>query len=152
VNPWLVYKPAINLVGIPLQDGALSKHYDALWDALSARYAEIPYADPDQGYGLHCLNSVEPTYLAALAVNKIGVVPDGMAAKMLPANTYAVFSHHGLSEDLLQTVDRIFSKWLPGSSYQLAGDFYLENYDDRFQPGSAESVVSIYVPVIEQPT
>ena len=147
MKPWLIYKPAFNVVGIPLNGGDLSRHFDALWDQLAARFAEIPHADPDQGYGLHSLTNHEPSYLAGLAVRKVEVIPEGMAARRFPANTYAVFVHHGLSTHLSQTVERIFVEWLPGSNYQLAGDFYFEYYDDRFQPGSPESVISIYVPV-----
>ena len=147
MKPWLLFKPAFNVVGIPLNGRDLSRQFDALWDQLAARYAEIPHVDPDQGYGLHSLTGHEQLYLAALAVREVDVIPEGMTARQIPPNTYAVFVHHGLSINLLQTVDRVFSEWLPGSSYQLAGDFYFEYYDDRFQPGSPESVISIYVPV-----
>ena len=152
MNPWLLYKPAITLVGLPLMDGELSKRYDALWDQLAARYAEIPHADPDQGYGLHSLADDAYAYLAGLAVGRVDVIPEGMTARLLPANTYAVFVHNGRIAHLPQTVEQVFAAWLPSSSYQLAGDFYFEHYDDRFQPGSAESVISLYVPVSERLT
>lgn len=150
MRPWLIYKPAFNVVGIALNGGDLSSHYDALWDQLASRYVEIPHADPDQGYGLHSLTNREPSYLAGLAVRKVDVIPEGMRARQLPPNLYAAFMHTGLSAHLAQTVGRVFTEWLPGSSYLLAGDYYFEHYDDRFHPGSSESVISVYIPVIER--
>ena len=150
MKPWLIYKPAFSVVGIPLNGGDLPRHFDALWDQLTARYAEIPHADPDQGYGLHYLVDDEHAYLAGLAVHQVDVIPQGMAARGIPPNTYAVFVHNGCSVHLPQTVERAFTEWLPASSYQLAGDFYFEYYDDRFHPVSPESVISIYVPVRER--
>ena len=61
MRSWLIYKPAFNVVGIALNGGDLSSHYDALWDQLASRYVEIPHADPDQGYGLHSLTNREPS-------------------------------------------------------------------------------------------
>ncbi len=147
MKPWLLYRPAFNVVGIPLNGGDLSRQFDALWDQLAARYAEIPHVNPDQGYGLHSLADHEQAYLAALAVREVDVIPEGMTARQLPSNTYAVFVHHGLSAHLSQTVERVFSEWLPGSSYQLAGDYYFEYYDDRFHPVSPESLIFVYVSV-----
>jgi AraC family transcriptional regulator len=147
MKPWLIHKPAFHVVGIPLNGGDLARHDDALWNQLSARYAEIPHADPDQGYGLHSLTDHAYSYIAGLAVRQVDTIPEGMAARRVPSNTYAVFVHNGQSAHLPHTVERAFSEWLPGSSYQLAGDYFFEYYDDRFHPGSPDSLISIYVPV-----
>jgi predicted transcriptional regulator YdeE len=150
MKPWLLYKPAFNVIGIPHNDGDLNEKIDVLWDQLAARYAEIPHADPDQGYGVHKLANNEKSYLAGLAVDALSSIPDGMVAQFLPANAYAVFMHHGLMAHLADTVEMIFRTWLPGSAYQWAGEYYFEVYDDRFQPGSAESLILIYLPVKEE--
>jgi len=33
------------------------------------------------------------------------------------------------------------------TGYQTAGDFYFELFDDRFQPGSEDSILFIFFPV-----
>ena len=58
-----------------------------------------------------------------------------------------LFLYNGLSAYLEQTVKMIFRDWLPSSGYQQAENFYFEYYDDRFHPGSPESVIFLYLPV-----
>jgi AraC family transcriptional regulator len=150
MEPQFLAKPAFQVVGIPLNGKDRVSEIDALWDQLAACYAEIPHADPDQGYGVHRLHADRREYLAGLAVRKAGTIPAGMAAQQIPANVYAVFLHRGLATDLMQTIEEILRVWLPESGYHWAGDYFFEYYDDRFQPGSRDSVIFIYLPIREE--
>jgi len=78
---------------------------------------------------------------------KLPVVPKGMTAYQIEQHAYAVFPHHGYMSHLSNTVDWVINGWLPGSGYQTAGDFYFELFDDRFQPGSEDSILFIFFPV-----
>ena len=150
MEPQFLAKPAFRVVGIPTNDKDHVSDVDALWDQLAACYDQIPDADPDQGYGVHRFHADRREYLAGLAVGTAGTIPVGMAAQHIPANAYAVFLHHGLATDLVQTVEQIFNVWLPGSGYHWAGRYYFEYYDDRFQPGSWDSIIFIYLPIREE--
>ncbi len=76
-------------------------------------------------YGL-CLPSDDPerdtfTYVAAVAVDALDAIPDGMVGVQVPAADYAVFSHDG------------------------GIDF--EYYDQRFDPQTGTGAFFIHVPI-----
>ena len=148
--PRIILKPAFRVVGLSRPLSQLDGNLEALWGELGDRYVEIPQADPDAGYGVHTWSEARRAYLAGLAlVGREGDVPTDMSVLRIEAHTYAVFVHTGLMQGLAETVGRIYEGWLPGSGYQAAADFYFEYYDDRFSPGSPDSVVFLWVPVAQ---
>jgi len=149
MEPQIIYKPAFTVIGIPYVGENLERDMDALWVQLAKRYAELPHADPDQGFGVHKFSDDGRSYLAGFAAHRDGTLPPGMVEQWICENAYAVFIHRGSLASLAETMTRIFDRWLPGSGYQLAEDYFFECYDDRFNPGSPDSVVFIYVPVRE---
>lgn len=148
--PRLIVKPAFTVIGLSLAGDRLIGHVDALWDRLSSRYPELPHADPDVGFGVHTWQDAQHQYLAGLALRRPGPVPLGMASLDLKANLYAVFPHLGRMDALDGTLAAIFHDWLPDSGYRRAGDYYFEYFDDRFNPGSSNSLLFIYLPVARQ--
>ena len=150
MEPRIIFKPAFRVAGIPLIGEEITSSLDEVWENLADRYSEIPHADPDQGFGVHLFNEAGHHYLAGLAVKKDGNLPEGMAEVEFGPNAYAVFFHRGDLARLSETVTAIFETWLPQSGYRLAEDFYFEFYDDQFQPGSPDSVVFIFIPVVER--
>ena len=148
LSPRIILKPAFTVVGLARPLARLDGDLEALWQALGDRYAEIPQADPDAGYGVYFRDGSEPGYLAGLALGAgSGGIPPDMRRLQMDAHAYAVFTHTGLMRDLPLTVAAIFDGWLPGSGYRKAADFYFEYYDDRFTPGSPDSVIFLWVPV-----
>lgn len=147
IEPRIILKPAFTVVGLSQNGDSSHVGREALWDLLNQRYHEIPFADPDSGFGVHTWNGAEQLYLAGLSVRQVGAVPEGMTALTLGAHAYAVFPHRGDSAQVGATVEQIFTEWLPASGYRAAADYFFEYYDDRFQPGSAESLLFIYLPV-----
>ena len=148
-EPRIIYKPAFRVAGIPLEGEPDTSSLDAVWEKLAERFGEIPHADPDQGFGVHTSIDQGHIYLAGLAVQKDGHLPEGMAEFDFGPNVYAVFPHRGDLTGLSETIEMIFDTWLPQSDYRLAEEFYFEFYDDHFQPGSPDSVIFIFVPVVE---
>ena len=150
MEPRIIFKPAFNVVGIPMEDQANNNDLECAWEKLAERYSEIPQADPDQGFGVHIFSDHGHRYLAGLAASKDGRLPEGMVEHSIGSNAYAVFAHGGDSKRLPEMVTAIFDDWLPQSGYRLAEEFYFEYYDDHFQPGSPDSVIFIFVPVVER--
>ena len=147
-SPRIILKPAFTVVGISRPLARLDGELESLWRELGDRYAEIPQADPDAGYGVHTRDTAGPIYLAGLALGAgAGEIPRDMTTLQIEAHAYAVFVHTGLQQNLPQTANAIYAGWLPASGYRLAADFYFELYDDRFNPGSPDSVVFLWVPV-----
>jgi AraC family transcriptional regulator len=149
LEPRIILKPAFSVVGLSCPLARLDGDPEALWQELGDRYAEIPQADPDAGYGVHTWTGSGRQYLAGLALRGgEGDLPTDMTVLQIGAHAYAVFVHTGLVQDLPETVARIYEGWLPGSIYESVGNFYLEYYDDRFTPGSPDSVVFLWAPVV----
>ena len=148
MEPRIILKPAFSVVGLSRPVARFNGGFEALWHELGDRYIEIPQADPDSGYGVHIWSDAGREYLAGLALGgSADSIPEDMTVLKFQAHAYAVFTHTGLLRDLPEKVECIFEGWLPGSAYQVAGDFYFEYYDDRFTPGSNDSVVFVWVPV-----
>jgi len=153
MKPRIIIKPAFTVVGLSQCVERSDGNAEALWTQLSARFQEIPNADPDTGFGVHSWKGSERQYLVGIAMRgtlmgeKVPEVPEGMTSYPITKHAYAVFPHHGLIDRLSSTIDTIFIDWLPGSGYQTAENYYFELYDDRFQPGSEDSVLFIFVPV-----
>jgi AraC family transcriptional regulator len=148
LEPQIIYKASFRVVGIPLEGEAIDNDLESAWEKLADRYSEIPHADPDQGFGVHTFSSAGHRYLAGLAVAKDGCLPDGMAELGIDPHAYAVFTHRGDTAALPETITAIFDVWLPESGYKPVDEFYFEYYDDHFQPGSPNSILFIFVPVI----
>ena len=147
MEPRIIYKPAFTIVGL-IQDGKASKRKaDRLWEELGARFGEIPHVDPDVGFGVHIKPRDGRRYLVGFAVGGAGSVPEGMVEFHLDGHAYAVFTHRGRVDRLEETVQNIYSDWLPKSGYCRDGDFYLEYYDDHFTPHSDDSAMFLFIPV-----
>ncbi len=147
MEPRIIYKPAFKVVGFSRNGGGEDKDTECLWDLLGARYREIPGADPDVGYGVHCITDHGHRYLVGLAVRQDGPVPPGMSAEEFDSHAYAVFYHRGRMGGLPETVEKVFDEWLPAAGKSPLEGFYFEFYDDHFQPDSDDSIVFIWVPV-----
>lgn len=148
MNPCILLRPPLTLVGLACNGSQHGRLRDRLWAQIANRHSEILHADPDAGYGLHMFDNGNHRYLAGLAVNGPVVLPEGMTSFSLPQHAYAVFHHFGLLSTLDQTLLQIFDHWLPGSGYQQAADTYYEYYDDRFSPGSPDSLMFVNIPVV----
>jgi len=148
LNARIILKPAFSVVGLSCPMARLNGDFEALWQQLGDRYSEIPQADPDTGYGVHTWDASGHVYLAGLSLGGgARGIPEDMTVLKFEAHSYAVFTHSGLLQALPETVVRIFEGWLPDSGYEIADDYYFEYYDDRFTPGSPDSVIFLWVPV-----
>ena len=148
MEPRIIYKPAFTVVGFSQEFMGDDIAVDTLWDRLAAHYQEIPFVDPDVGYGVHLITSENHRYLAGLGVTRPDMsAPLDMAELRIDPHTYAVFTHFGSMATLPETLDYIFEGWLPGANYAACADFYFEFYDDHYQPDSSHSTLFIWVPV-----
>jgi len=150
VKPKIVDMPEIILVGVA--DGAPDVSgidIAALWQRFAAAAEEVEHTIEGVGYELHIQTPAEPCMhfcLVGTQVSEIGAMPPDMFVKVLPAGTYAVFTHH-VVEGYKQLYDGIFA-WLESSEYEEAHPYDLQLYDSRFTTmDDPESVQDIYVPV-----
>lgn len=153
MEPRIIYKPAFTIVGFSQELNGNDGVAETLWDKLAAHYQEIPFVDPDVGYGVHLITPESHRYLAGLGVTRPGgQAPAGMSDYRTGPQAYAVFTHSGSLTTLNQTLTQIFQGWLPGADYLASADFYFEYYDDHYQPDSPFSTLFIWVPVTPKST
>ena len=162
MKPTLKEFPARTFVGLEARFfGALSPDCNnhqvipPLFNRFFARAAELPPGLDDCTYGLtRCAPAAdrarddELVYLVARLVPPGTRVPDGMVTWELPAQTCAVFTHHGPIVRIEETFSRIYREWLPSSGYEPVGEGSMECYDDaRFGNGGPGSELDIIIPV-----
>jgi AraC family transcriptional regulator len=126
-----------------------------LWGAFMARGHEIAGRSSPVNYGVVvCLKESdkkshpdEMLYLACALVKTSAKPPEGMTALMIPAGSYAVFTHRGAVKEIRHTLNYIYGSWLPKSGRTLRDVPHLEIYDERFKPKSPDSEFDVCVPV-----
>jgi AraC family transcriptional regulator len=122
-----------------------------LWREFWPRHEEIAEALPDLAYGV-CIpaaKDVRPKrfeYVAAVEVRHPGAVPGGMVARTIPAARYIVFTHKGPVAEIPQTIESLWTRWLPRTGHTPTGTTDFELYDERFDPMNGGEV-DLYVPI-----
>jgi len=141
-------RPAFTVVGMEIVTRPRSPDIPGLWPKFVARIDEIEnMREPMVSYGVMWNGGSRDVlhYLASAAVAKPARVPQGMTMLTLPAGTYASFSYP-LSQ-LGNGFGEIFGRWLPASGYAQALGPFFERYDETFNPGNADSMVEICLPI-----
>lgn len=126
------------------------KQMGELWQTFKERVEEIPnILNLERAIGVVHGREKNFTYFAAIEVENLGDVPSGMIPIIIPARTYAVFTHKGKQEKFNETVVAA-KNLLTQSSYKIDHNaFWLEIYDDhRFQPNSTNSECDVCFPLV----
>jgi AraC family transcriptional regulator len=121
-----------------------------LWQSFLARLSEIGNTVGDVCYGvvrqLH-ENSDELEYFCAIEVTALHDIPKGMVTIDIPAATYAKFTHKGAVKLIDNTVNYIYSTWLPSSGKRHTCGPDLEFYGVNYNPTSDQSVMHYAIPI-----
>jgi AraC family transcriptional regulator len=152
MEPQIVKKPAMTLVGLQLHGKLEGMDIKSLWNGFGPRMAEIKDGDPNICYGAmdHYSEATgEFDYLAACEAKSaatVPAVPDGMVSWSIPAQTYAVFP------STLSTIGEAwmtaYQQWLPTSGYQRAAGPEFELYDEKFNPQDPAATLYLCVPIV----
>lgn len=86
-------------------------------------------------------------YLACVEVSRADALPAPLEARQIPGGRHAVFTHRGPVDNIGHTMGYIYGAWLPGSGHKLRQAPEIEVYDDRFDPASPNSEMSICIPI-----
>jgi AraC family transcriptional regulator len=141
--------PAFRVMGMEYVGNNANQEISGLWQQFNQHAGELK-GEEKCCYGV-C--SVLPgskagwmEYVAGLKVSKTVECPQGMVIFDVPANTYAVFEHHGAMSGLHATYVEI-AAWWKESGRQPAGNYDMEVYDEKFLDFKPHSVFYIYEPV-----
>ena len=86
-------------------------------------------------------------YLCAVEVHDFSQVPESADRLILPAQTYAVFSHPGHISGIRQVWSAIWNDRLPEAEYVAVEAPSFEKYGPHFDPQSGRGGFEIWVPV-----
>jgi AraC family transcriptional regulator len=154
MEPQIVKKPAMTLVGLQLHGKMEGMDIKSLWTGFGPRMAEIKDGDPNICYGAmdrYDEATGEFDYLAACEVKSAAtgpVVPSGMVSWLIPAQTYAVFP--STLPQIGETWTTVYQQWLPQSGYQRGTGPEFELYDEKFNPQDPAAVLYICVPIVSK--
>ncbi len=154
MEPKIVQKPEINLVGMVVFANPTEGEFAKTWDRFIQYRDELPeHSNTTDHYGVEFYTQDMALthkwfYMAADEVDNLDVIPVRMVAKRLPATTYAVFTVRGGLKELGEGFRYAYDTWLPHSGYEIAHPYDFEFYQDgRFKGDADDSEIDIYIPI-----
>jgi AraC family transcriptional regulator len=149
MEPQIVKKPAMTLVGLQLHGKLEGMDLKSLWNEFGPRMVEIKGGDPNICYGAmdnYSEATGEFDYLAACEGKSATAMPAGMVSWNIPARMYAAFPC--TLPQIGEAWMTAYQQWLPASGYQRAAGPELEVYDEKFDPQDPASTLYLYVPIV----
>ncbi len=146
----IVEKPSMIIVGV-VGSGADSANVDipGLWEYFERHPVGVENAVEGTWYEIHAERESGSHFtMVGMEVPEVPAsLPADMFVKVLPAATYATFVHHFSDGGFAQAFERVYA-WLEDSEYELAHQYDIQCYDDRFRgPGDPESALEIRIPI-----
>ncbi len=125
--------------------------YGSIWNEFESHHAQIePYSTDGAYYGVSFAVGEGKVcdYLAGMAVEQVGSIPEGLVLREVPAARYAVFACP--MEAIGETYRFAFGEWLPSSPYHFSG---AAPAFEQYPPEEDESSpVLVHIPIVEKGT
>jgi AraC family transcriptional regulator len=119
------------------------------WQRFIPHFGSIPGQVGQTTYGV-CWN-YQPErgfdYLAGIEVGGGARLPQDFAQVHIPAGRYAVFAHRKHVSSIPETIEAIWTKWLPNSGHQAANTPAFERYGEDFNPETHIGGIEIWLPL-----
>lgn len=148
--------PTKKLIGQRLRMSLAENKTFELWRGFMPRRKEIPAVntvlysmqvyDPSMDFKNFNPNTVFDKW-AAVEVDNLSVIPDGMESYLLTGGLYAVFIHKGPPSAFPKTFEYIFHQWLPNSDYQLDDREHFELLGDKYKNNEPDSEEEVWIPI-----
>lgn len=122
------------------------------WQRFSPYLGNVPSQVGQDAYGV-CYNTDDEAnldYMCGVEVKDFSGVPAELTRLRIPPQRYAVFQHRDHISMIDQTLQAIFSKWLPESEYEIVDAPLLERYPPTFNGMTGMGGMEIWVPVAEK--
>ena len=104
---------------------------------------------------LHEFKNFDPAVIftkwAAVQVQNLSEIPEGLDSYVLQGGLYAVFIHKGVPEKFPITYAYIFEQWLPNSMYQLDHREQFELLPENYRPNNPDAMEEIWIPIVIKP-
>lgn len=127
-------------VGIPQQ-----------WEQFVPKAGSIPSQKGANFYGV-CWNTKADCafdYLTGVEVSNADKLPAEFKSLKIAPRRYAVFPHTKHVSALPQTIDTVWSKWVPDCGLKVAQAPCFERYTPEFNPGTGMGGMELWIPLEE---
>lgn len=157
LEPELIKLEAKKFIGLRMNMSFTNDKTKELWQSFMRRRHEIENRVTAeyislQNYSLTGTQLFAPEAIfekwALVEVSDLDIIPKDMESYLLGAGTYAVFIHTGPASAFASTMENIFGKWLPNSSYRLDDREHFEKLPEGYNPNDANATEKIWIPVI----
>jgi AraC family transcriptional regulator len=156
MEPRMVELPKFCVIGVSVYGDGESGVFTKAWDIFLRIRKNLKWKNENVGYGIEFYTEEFQKekkwfYIAGQEVDDLESMPTSMTGKIIPANTYAVFTSKGTTKELVKMFHYAYHEWLPGSRYEIADWYDFEYYDERFKGmDNPETEIDIYIPVTEK--
>jgi len=154
-QPLIKSIPEKQLVGISVSMSFAENKTAELWQHFIPRIKEINQRSSENKVSMQLYDTdhflqFNPTKKftkwAAVEVEQVEKLPEGMESILMPGGLYAIFHYKGSSNDP-NIFQYIFSQWLPSSGYQLDDRPHFEILGERYKNNDPNSEEDIYIPI-----
>lgn len=153
-SPRFVTTKDIKLVGTLNTTTMQNLNFTQYWEEFFPLYNQAKHKNNEKFYGTMFwdaqgemdMNSTI-NYMVGVPEKVIADPKEPWAKHTIKGGTYAVFTHRGPVENIMETYIYIYQTWLPNSEYAERNGDQFEYYDERFIDKSPDSIVEIWVPI-----
>jgi len=156
MEPKIMRLDKLYLAGVCVFGNADKGLFSHAWDIFLKINVGINWKNDRKTYGVEFFTEEYHRekkwfYMVAMELADLSEIPINMVGKVIPANTYAVFTAKGGVKNLPKTSRYAHDEWLPKSKYEEADWFEFELYDERFKDiDDPASEIDIYIPIREK--
>lgn len=153
--------PETLLVGVRQRMSMAQNQTSRLWQRFMPRRKEIKQAQSDdlysvQRYSADYFQSFQPELefekWAAVPVELVDRLPEGMEPLTIPEGLYVCFHYRGASADGAKVFQWIFGEWLPQSGYEPDDRPHFEILGAKYKNNDPDSEEEIWVPLKKKAT
>lgn len=155
ITPRILTSESKKLIGMKLNMSLTQMKIAELWGKFMPRRHEISRPVSSDlismaMYAPHHFSAFNPSReferWAAVEVETVDALPEGMESFDVPGGLYAIFDYRGSSADP-SIFQYIFGKWLPQSDYLLDQRPHLEILGEKYKNNDPDSEEEIWIPV-----
>ncbi|XOV93628.1 MAG: GyrI-like domain-containing protein [Bacteroidota bacterium] len=157
MEPRITQLPKTFLIGQRIEMSLANNKTSELWQLFMPNRSQIKNTVGSALYSVDIFPSTDffqqydPTRTfekwAAVAVNNLDTIPDGMDSLSIPEGQYAVFHYVGKPSEAQPFMQYIFNQWLPNSPYELDDRPHLAIMGDKYKGEYPDSEEDLWIPI-----
>lgn len=154
MEPSIICKEAITLLGLQERFTPDNEDHEGIWKRFMEYHDQIQVLSTDGAYygaNFAADEGRATDYLAAMAVENVDDVPQGLTLRELPASRYAVFECTVAT--ISDTYDWIFGQWLNTNPYPRPAETSPKADFERYPPAtdSGDTPVLLHIALEDGP-